>query len=95
MATRNHSTIGARTRSGHIKSALGIGLRTRPRLISVSPRYVFCLEYLSASRIASFFLYPLLYVCYNGVESGILSSTILEKLGVLLEFERYAVGYIV
>ena len=53
MATRNHSTNGAHTLSEHIKTALGIGLRTRPRLISVSPRYIFCLEYLSASRIAS------------------------------------------
>ena len=44
MATRNHSTIGALTRSGRIKTALGIGLRTRARLISVSPRYIFCLE---------------------------------------------------
>ena len=53
MATRNHSTNGAHTLSEHIQTALGIGLRTRPRLISVSPRYIFCLEYLSASRIAS------------------------------------------
>ena len=30
----------------------------------------------------------------TGGESGILSSTILEKLGVLLEFEGYAIGYI-
>ena len=37
MATQNHSTIGAHTRIGHIKTALRIGLRTRPRLISVSP----------------------------------------------------------
>ena len=56
MATLNHSTIGAYTRSVHTKTALGIGLRTRPRLISVSPRYIFCLEYVSASRIASLLL---------------------------------------
>ena len=42
MATRNHSTIRAPTSSGHIKTALGIGLRTRPRLISISPRYIVC-----------------------------------------------------
>ena len=30
MSTLNHSTNGAYTRSGHIKTALGIGLRTRP-----------------------------------------------------------------
>ena len=53
MATRNHSKNGAHTLSEHIKTALGIGLRTRPRLISVSSGYIFCLEYLSASRIAN------------------------------------------
>ena len=53
MATLNHSTNGAYTLSENIKTALGIGLRTRPRLISVSPRYILCLEYLSASRVAS------------------------------------------
>ena len=62
MATRNHSAIGAHTRIGHIKTALGIGLQTRPRLISVSPRYIFCLAYESASRTVSMFLEPLLYV---------------------------------
>ena len=66
--------------------------RTRPRLISVSPRYIFSLEYVSELRIASFFLYH----CYTCIktrgESGMLSSTILKKLGVLLEFEGYAVG---
>ena len=41
MATRNHSRNGAHTRSEHIKTALGIGLPTRPRLISVSSRYMF------------------------------------------------------
>ena len=56
IATRNHFTIGAHTRSGHINTALGIGLRTRPRLISVSPCYIICLEYVSASRVASLFL---------------------------------------
>ena len=56
MATRNHSTNGTYTRSGHIKTALGIGLRTRPQLISVSRRYIFCLKYLSASRILILFL---------------------------------------
>ena len=30
-------------------NSIGIGLRTRPRLISVSPRYIVCLEYVSAS----------------------------------------------
>ena len=44
MPTRNHFTIGAHTRSGHINTALGFGLRTRPRLISVSPCYIICLE---------------------------------------------------
>ena len=53
MATRNHSTNGAYTRSGHIKAALGIGLRTRLRLISISTLYIYCLEYVSASRVAS------------------------------------------
>ena len=56
MATRNHSTIGAHTRSGHIRTALEIGLRTRPRLVSVSTRDIFCLDYVSASRIVSLFL---------------------------------------
>ena len=56
MPTRNHFTIGAHTRSGHINTALGFGLRTRPRLISVSPCYIFCMEYVSASRIARLFL---------------------------------------
>ena len=41
IATRNHSTIGALTQSRHIKTALGIGPRTRPRLTSVSPHYIF------------------------------------------------------
>ena len=61
-ANRNHSTIGTHTRSGHIKTALGIGLRTGPQLISLNPRYIFFLEYVSASRIPRLFLYPLLYV---------------------------------
>ena len=56
MVTWNHSTNGADRRRGHIKTALGIGLRTRPRLISVSRRYIFCLEYVSAFRIVSLFL---------------------------------------
>ena len=56
MATRNHSTNGAYRWSGHIKTTLGIGLRSRPLLISVSPRYVFCMEYVSASSIYSLFL---------------------------------------
>ena len=56
LATRNHAKIGAHTRSGHIKTALGFGQRTRSRQISVCPRYIFCLEYVSASRIASLFL---------------------------------------
>ena len=94
MATRNHSTISAYTPSGHIKTAFGIGLRTRPRLISVSSRYIFSVEYISASRIAILFISH----CYTRIktwgESGILSSTILEKIGVLPEFERYAVEYI-
>ena len=64
MATRNHSTNGAHTRSGHIKTALGIGLRTRPRLISVSPRYIFCLEYLSASRNVSLAVYLVSVILY-------------------------------
>ena len=41
MVTRNNSTIGAHTRIGQIKTALEIGLRTRRRLISVCPRYIF------------------------------------------------------
>ena len=56
MVTRNHSTSGAYTRSGHLKTALGIGIRTRPRLILVSPRYIFCMEYGIISRITSLFL---------------------------------------
>ena len=56
MATRNHSTNGAYTRSGHIKTAPGIGLRTGTRHISVSPRLIFCLEYVLASRISCLFL---------------------------------------
>ena len=56
MATLNYSANGAYTRGGHIKAALGICLRTRPRMISVSPRYIFCLEYVSASRFASLIL---------------------------------------
>ena len=65
MVTRNHSTNSAYRRRGHIKTALGIGLRTRHRLISVSPRNIFCLKYVSASRIARLFLLPLLYVYQN------------------------------
>ena len=94
MATRNDSTNGAHKRNGHIKIALGIGLRTRPRLISVSPRYMFCLEYVSASRIASCFRSHCYTCIKTGGESVILSSTILEKLGVLLVFEKCDVGYI-
>ena len=45
MVTRNHSTNGTYIRRGHIKTALEIGQQTRPRLISVSPRYIFSLEY--------------------------------------------------
>ena len=56
MATRNNSTIGAHTRIGQMTTALGVGLRTRPRLISVSPRYIFFLKCVSASRIAILFL---------------------------------------
>ena len=44
------------TTSGHIKIAREIGLRTPHRMISVSPRYMFCMEYGSISRIASLFL---------------------------------------
>ena len=62
MATRNQYTNGAYKRIGHIKIAPEIGLRTRHRLISVSPRYIFCMEYQSVSRIASLFLWRLLYV---------------------------------
>ena len=40
MVTRNQSTNGAYRRRGHIKTALEIGLRSRRRLISVSPRYL-------------------------------------------------------
>ena len=94
MATRIHSTNGAYTWSRHIKTALGIGLRTPPQLISVSHRYIFWLEYGSASRVASLFLSH----CYTCIktwgEGDILSSTILEKLGVVLEYEWYAIGYI-
>ena len=57
MVTRNHFTNGAYRRRGHIKTALEIGRRARPRLISVSPRYIFCLEYVSALRIASLFFF--------------------------------------
>ena len=94
MATRNHSTNGAHTRREHIKRALEIGLRTRRQLISVSPRYIFCWNmYRLRVGLACLFSH-----CYTGFktwgESGIFSSTILEKLGVLLEFERYAVCYI-
>ena len=56
MANRNHSTNGAHTRGENIKRALGLGQQTRPQLISVSPRHIFCFEYVSASRIASLFL---------------------------------------
>ena len=56
MATRNQSANGANTRSGQIKIAREIGQRTRRRLISVSDRYIFCMEYGSVSRIASLFL---------------------------------------
>ena len=94
MVTRNHSTNGAYRRRGHVKPALGIGLRTRLRLISVSPRYIVCLEYVSASRISSCFISHC-YTCIKAwVKSEILSSTKLEKQADFLEFERYAVGYI-
>ena len=65
MATRTHSTIGAPTSSGHIKSALGIGLRTRPRLISVSPRYIVCWNmYRHRVSLACFFSH-----CYTVLKS--------------------------
>ena len=53
MATRNQYTNGAYTRSGHIKILREIGQRSRHRLISVGPRYVFRMEYGSVSRTAS------------------------------------------
>ena len=50
MATRNKYTNGAYIRSGHIKILREIGQRSRPRLISVSPRISLhgiwiCIEY--------------------------------------------------
>ena len=56
MATRNQYTNGAYTRSGHIKILREIGVRSRHRLISVSRRYIFCMEYGSVLRTASLFL---------------------------------------
>ena len=62
IVTRNHFTNGAYRRRGHIKAAIGIGLRTRRRLISVSPRNIFCLEYVSASRISSIITCNVLHI---------------------------------
>ena len=62
MATRNHSTNGAHTRREHIKRALGIGLRTRPRLISVSSRYIFAWNIYRHRVSLAWFHLPLLYV---------------------------------
>ena len=56
MATRNQNKNGAYTRNGHVKIAREVGLCTRHQLISVSPRYTFCVEYGSVSHIASSFV---------------------------------------
>ena len=94
MVSRNHTTDGAYTRNRYIKTALGIGRRARPRLISVSARYIFAWNiYRHGLSLACFFSHCYTCIKTSG-ESGILSSIILEKLAVLLEFERYAVGYI-
>ena len=50
MLIRNRCTNGAYTRSEHIKIAREIGLQNQHPLISVSPRYVFCMEYGGIAR---------------------------------------------
>ena len=66
MTTRNEYTNDAYTNSGHIKIAREIGLRTRHRLISISPRCIFRMEYGPVSHIASLFLYRLIRVLEDG-----------------------------
>ena len=56
MIIRYQYKNGAYTRSENIMIAREIGLLTRHRLISVSPRYIVCMEYGIISRIASLFL---------------------------------------
>ena len=52
MATPNQNTNGAYIGSGHIMIACENGLRTQHRLISISPRFIFCMEYGSVSRVS-------------------------------------------
>ena len=76
MVTRNDPKNGAYRRRGHIKTALGIGLRTRPRPISVSPRYIFA-WYMYRLRVFLACFISHCYTCIKTlVESEILSSTI-------------------
>ena len=56
MANRNQYANGSYTGSGHIKIAREFGLRSRHRLISVSRRYIICMEYGSVSPKASMFI---------------------------------------
>ena len=83
MATRNWSVNGSYTRSRQIKIAREISLRTQHRLISVSPRNIFCIDYASASSIASL----LLSDCYTCIktwgESYTLCSTIKTRCHAL------------
>ena len=50
MTTRNRCTNVAYTRNGHIKLAREIGLRTEHPLISVSPLYIICMEYVGIAH---------------------------------------------
>ena len=48
MVTRNHSTNGAYRRRGHIKTALGIGLRAQPQYVlhmRLFCRFLYCLPF--------------------------------------------------
>ena len=65
MAIRNHSINGTHTRSGHKKTTLGIGLRPRTRMNSVSPRYILfaCNMYRHHVSLASF-----VYNCYTCIK---------------------------
>ena len=94
MATRNKSTNGAYTRNGHIKIAREIGVRTRHRLISVCHRYISSIECGSVLGIANCVFSDCNSCIMTWRERHLFRSTIILKLGVLLQFERYADGYI-
>ena len=62
MATRNQYTNRSCTTNVHIQILREIGLQSRHRLISVTPRYIFCMEYGTVSRTASLFFITVVHV---------------------------------